>query len=140
MGCWPPQYPTRVRMTPGTLPNWESGPQNQPSAKVAVSNVAGTVSSTGGRSFFAVDCMESSVDEPFIDAGSIGVGFWHAASASVSARAARVLFMVYQRTTVRAGFPKSSAVREVQAIAGFHRDLDLGEQRRSVCGVEVWPS
>jgi len=26
-------------MTPGTLPNWESGPQNQPRAKVAVSNV-----------------------------------------------------------------------------------------------------
>lgn len=26
-------------MTPGRLPNWESGPQNQPRAKVAVWNV-----------------------------------------------------------------------------------------------------
>lgn len=35
----PPVYPTRVRLTPVRLPNWESGPQNQPRAKVAVSNV-----------------------------------------------------------------------------------------------------
>jgi hypothetical protein len=34
----PPAYPTRVRITPGRLPNWESGPQNQPRAKVAVAN------------------------------------------------------------------------------------------------------
>jgi hypothetical protein len=32
----PPAYPTRVRTIPGRLPNWESGPQNQPNAKVAV--------------------------------------------------------------------------------------------------------
>ncbi len=33
----PPVYPTRVRRTPGRLPNRESGPRNQPKAKVAVS-------------------------------------------------------------------------------------------------------
>lgn len=27
-----------MRITPGKLPNWESGPQNQPRAKVAVSD------------------------------------------------------------------------------------------------------
>ena len=32
----PPAYPTRVRITPRKLPNRESGPQNQPSANVAV--------------------------------------------------------------------------------------------------------
>jgi hypothetical protein len=32
----PPAYPTLVRMTPSILPNRESGPQNQPKAKVAV--------------------------------------------------------------------------------------------------------
>jgi hypothetical protein len=34
----PPAYPARVRMTPSNAPNWASGPQNQPKAKVAVSN------------------------------------------------------------------------------------------------------
>ena len=33
----PPVYPTRVRRTPGRLPNRESGPQNQPRAKFAAS-------------------------------------------------------------------------------------------------------
>jgi hypothetical protein len=35
-------------MTPGMLPNWESGPQNQPRAKVAVSKVLGAAVSIGG--------------------------------------------------------------------------------------------
>ena len=44
----PPVYPTRVRITPSILPNWESGPQNQPSAKVAVFTVDGVFVSIGG--------------------------------------------------------------------------------------------
>jgi hypothetical protein len=44
----PPAYPTRVRMTPLRLPNRESGPQNQPKAKVAVSVLAGADVSMGG--------------------------------------------------------------------------------------------
>ena len=44
----PPAYPTRVRITPSILPNWESGPQNQPNAKVAVSvSVGAEVSCVG---------------------------------------------------------------------------------------------
>jgi hypothetical protein len=35
-------------MTPGRLPNWESGPQNQPSANVAVSNFFGASWSRSG--------------------------------------------------------------------------------------------
>jgi hypothetical protein len=37
-----------VRSTPGRLPNWESGPQNHPKAKVAVSKVKGAAASMGG--------------------------------------------------------------------------------------------
>ena len=44
----PPVYPTRVRRTPGRLPNRESGPQNQPKAKVAVSVTPGRDRSIGG--------------------------------------------------------------------------------------------
>src|SRR3990172_5198776 len=44
----PPVYPTRVRRTPGRLPNRESGPQNQPKAKVAVSVPPGRDRSIGG--------------------------------------------------------------------------------------------
>ena len=44
----PPAYPTRVRRTPGRLPNRESGPQNQPKAKVAVSVAFGRDASIGG--------------------------------------------------------------------------------------------
>lgn len=44
----PPVYPTRVRRTPGRLPNRESGPQNQPKAKVAVSVTPGRFASIGG--------------------------------------------------------------------------------------------
>ena len=44
----PPAYPTLVRMTPPILPNRESGPQNQPKAKVAVSVLIGTEVSIGG--------------------------------------------------------------------------------------------
>jgi hypothetical protein len=44
----PPVYPTRVRRTPGRLPNRESGPQNQPKAKVAVSVAPGRDASIGG--------------------------------------------------------------------------------------------
>jgi hypothetical protein len=44
----PPVYPTRVRRTPGRLPNRESGPQNQPKAKVAVSVTPGRDASIGG--------------------------------------------------------------------------------------------
>jgi len=44
----PPAYPTRVRRTPGRLPNRESGPQNQPKAKVAVSVTPGREASIGG--------------------------------------------------------------------------------------------
>lgn len=50
----PPVYPTRVRTTPGMLPNRESTPQNQPRAKVAVSNSAGCAASMGGIVAFAV--------------------------------------------------------------------------------------
>ena len=50
MAFLPPVYPTRVRTTPGRLPNWASGPQNQPRAKVAVSVSAGTAASIGGIS------------------------------------------------------------------------------------------
>ena len=45
----PPAYPTWVRITPGRLPNRESGPQNQPSAKVAVSVFSGAARSMSGR-------------------------------------------------------------------------------------------
>jgi len=41
-------YPTRVRRTPARLPNRESGPQNQPKAKVAVSVTPGREASIGG--------------------------------------------------------------------------------------------
>src|SRR5512146_10512 len=44
----PPVYPTRVRMTPGRLPNRESGPQNQPRANVAVSVFTRGTPSIGG--------------------------------------------------------------------------------------------
>jgi len=44
----PPVYPTRVRRTPARLPNRESGPQNQPKAKVAVSVTPGRDASIGG--------------------------------------------------------------------------------------------
>ena len=44
----PPAYPTRVRTTPVRLPNRESGPQNQPRAKVAVSVLVGAERSIGG--------------------------------------------------------------------------------------------
>ena len=44
----PPAYPTRVRRTPARLPNRESGPQNQPKAKVAVSVTPGGGASIGG--------------------------------------------------------------------------------------------
>lgn len=44
----PPVYPTRVRTTPAILPKRESGPQNQPRAKVAISVVAGAAASIGG--------------------------------------------------------------------------------------------
>jgi len=44
----PPAYPTRVRTTPLILPNRESGPQNQPNAKVAVCTVIGAKTSMGG--------------------------------------------------------------------------------------------
>jgi hypothetical protein len=37
-----------VRITPFRIPNWESGPQNHPKAKVAVSVLAGTRRSIGG--------------------------------------------------------------------------------------------
>jgi hypothetical protein len=36
-------------MTPGRLPNWESGPQNQPRAKVAVSIVPELCVSEDGK-------------------------------------------------------------------------------------------
>jgi hypothetical protein len=39
-----------VRTTPGTLPNRESGPQNQPIAKVAVFVLVGALASMGGIS------------------------------------------------------------------------------------------
>jgi len=53
----PPVYPARVRTTPARLPNWESGPQNHPNAKVAVSISAGMLLSIGGMLFFdAADC------------------------------------------------------------------------------------
>jgi hypothetical protein len=35
-------------MTPGRLPNWESGCQNQPRASVAVANLVGAALSIGG--------------------------------------------------------------------------------------------
>jgi hypothetical protein len=38
-------------MTPSILPNWESGPQNQPSANVAVSVSGETAASMGGMYF-----------------------------------------------------------------------------------------
>jgi len=41
-------------MTPSRLPNRESGPQNQPRAKVAVSIVGGTYVSIGGISALVV--------------------------------------------------------------------------------------
>jgi hypothetical protein len=44
----PPVYPTRVRRPPARLPNRESGPQNQPKAKVAVSVTPGRDASIGG--------------------------------------------------------------------------------------------
>jgi len=44
----PPAYPTRVRTTPSRLPNWESEPQNQPRANVAVSVCVGAAASIGG--------------------------------------------------------------------------------------------
>src|SRR5262245_47312314 len=47
-GWAPPVYPTRVRRMPGSAPNWASGVQNQPTAKVAVSSRAGASRSIGG--------------------------------------------------------------------------------------------
>ncbi|MDW7673451.1 MAG: hypothetical protein SCK28_02825 [Bacillota bacterium] len=44
----PPAYPTLVRNTPGSSPNWASGPQNQPKAKVAVSILVGRFVSING--------------------------------------------------------------------------------------------
>ena len=44
----PPAYPTLVRITPLTLPNWDSTPQNQPRANVAVSVLVGAEASIGG--------------------------------------------------------------------------------------------
>src|SRR3972149_4094370 len=44
----PPAYPTRVRTTPGRLPNRESGPQNQPRVNVAISVTVGAAASIGG--------------------------------------------------------------------------------------------
>ena len=49
----PPAYPTRVRQTPGNAPNWASGPQNQPSANVAVSSPAGASASSAGPPVFS---------------------------------------------------------------------------------------
>lgn len=40
-------------MTPGILPNWESGPQNQPRANVAVSKRSGCCLSMGGTSLLS---------------------------------------------------------------------------------------
>ncbi|HSA78477.1 MAG TPA: hypothetical protein VLG72_06430 [Nitrospirota bacterium] len=45
---FPPAYPTRVLTTPARLPNRESGPQNQPIAKVAVAICFGELVSIRG--------------------------------------------------------------------------------------------
>ncbi len=58
----PPVYPTRVLTTPGMIPNWESGPQNQPSAIVAVSICGGALVSIGGRGFFMTDFIIAHID------------------------------------------------------------------------------
>lgn len=50
----PPVYPTLVRITPAILPNQESGPQNQPSANVAVFTVDGIFISICGTSLCIV--------------------------------------------------------------------------------------
>ena len=42
-------------MTPGILPNRESGPQNQPSAKVAVSVFKGGEASIGGIPILGIE-------------------------------------------------------------------------------------
>lgn len=57
----PPVYPTRVRRTPGRLPNRESGPQNQPKAKVAVAFTPGRDASTGG-----IDPVRGAVPFPIL--------------------------------------------------------------------------
>ena len=48
-------------MTPSKLPNRESGPQNQPSAKVAVLVLAGDAASMGGTLvlLFGFDVVDS---------------------------------------------------------------------------------
>jgi hypothetical protein len=44
-------------MTPGILPNRESGPQNQPKAKVAVSVLAGAAASIGGLMALGIELV-----------------------------------------------------------------------------------
>ena len=50
-----------MRTTPSKLPNRESGPQNQPRAKVAVSVLIGAEVSTGGMAAFGVILLSLSV-------------------------------------------------------------------------------
>jgi hypothetical protein len=57
----PPAYPTRVRTTPGRLPNRESGPQNHPMAKVAVFVSVGAFASMGGMLDATSDVVSDAV-------------------------------------------------------------------------------
>jgi hypothetical protein len=56
-------------MTPGKLPNWESGPQNQPRLKVAVSNVPDWCMSEEGRPMPDLGPLDNRVilSPPFIE-------------------------------------------------------------------------
>lgn len=49
-----------MRTTPSILPNRESGPQNQPSAKVAFSILVGIVASIGGILISSIMLLSSS--------------------------------------------------------------------------------
>ena len=57
----PPAYPTRVRITPSTIPNRDSLPQNHPSPIDAVSNMDGATVSIGGMPFLMPFLMEGSL-------------------------------------------------------------------------------
>lgn len=64
-------------------PNWASGPQNQPNAKVAVSKFSGTAASIGGIEIDELEVVSADESEDEVELPGdelvcdVGIGFLH---------------------------------------------------------------
>ena len=122
----PPAYPTRVRTTPGILPNRESGPQNQPSANVAVSVFTGALKSISGISVFMLACdfAVAIVLPPFSNARIMNRGINNSTTILVSIVGPPCMHGVYFRKLRSLNY----------RISGFDREIARGDN----CFCNIW--